>query len=591
MQARGGEPAAGDGRRGEGRFGKRLPSLAASPNALRRLLFGFAGTVVVAAWATAAYLVLDARATTYGDARKELLGAQYAMRAHVQRTFQTARAFLTVVDAWLASPSQPVSGAAFSDLQIVIDRLRRLEPGQPEIRLVDRGGRTLDSAGQPVATDAADRTLVDALRPAPVGAIHVGLPAVSRTTGADYLPLSLKAGANRFGVAFMTIEIGLEQFRRTYANLVISAPAIYGILRDDSHLLFQTPTPPDGIGRRIDRLDLAETRTRWGPIGVFEHDRLAGSGRRLSGFAFLDGYPLVTYASFLSADIDGRWRPLALDAAAFAAFVTLVTALLTSAALHLLSRYAAEAERVRAALAEAQAAHAAKSGFMAQMTHEFRTPLNAILGFSEVIGGGYLGPLPSRYQEYGADIQRAGRHLLGLVDRILDIAGLEAGTAVLRESEIELQSLVEQAVAAASASAAERGVRIQVVSDDAVRLAADRRMVAEALTGILINAVRFSPPDGTVEVRASGSDAGATIVVADDGPGIPEAVRSTLFEPFGRQHHAYIADDHPGPPLGLLLARLFMEIHGGTIAIDPRPEGGTKVTLGFPVARIVAAAT
>lgn len=568
-----------------------MPSLDGSPNVLRRLLYGFAAVVVAAAWTTTAYLVHDARQTTYSEAHQELLGAQYAMRSHAQRTLETAEAFLTSIDAWLESFSRPDTRVPPDSLGLVIARLRRLDPAHPEIRLFDRDGRVLDAAGQATATFADDREMAEALFDTPAGTVHIGLPVLSRTTGNAVMPVALRASPNRFGVTHLELEVELDQFRRTYANLLISAPAVYGILRADSSILFRTPAPRNGLGSRIDGLDLARLRAERGPIGVVEHNRFGGRpGRRLSSFAFLDDYPAMTYASFLRADVEARWRGTAVAAAAFALFVTLATGLLTAAALHLLSRYAAEAERVRRALAEAEAASSAKSSFMGRMSHEFRTPLNAILGFSEVIRDGYLGPLPPAYRDYGADIQRSGRHLLALVDQVLDIAGIQAGTTTLRETAVDLRIVLAEAAEAVAPAAEERRVDIRIHADGPqVRLVADRRMVLQAVLSILSNAVKFSPRGEPVELRVETVAGDVHVVIEDGGPGIPEAVRAYLFEPFGR-HHAHIADDRHGLRLGLLIARSFMEIHDGSIVIEPGLGRGTQVTLTFPASRVVAAA-
>lgn len=580
-----------DGGTGTGRPGWLSSSLHASPVVLRRLLYGFAIVVLTAFWGSVGYLVHDARETTYSEARKELLGAQYAMRAHAQRTLETAAAFLASVDAWLASASRTLTGSSIADLAPVIERLRRLDPDRPAIRLFDRQGRVLDGTGLATATLAGDREIVAALRNAPAGAMHVGLPALNPSTGADVLPIALKAGSNRFGVAYLAIEVQLDQFRRTYANLLISAPATYGILRSDSHILFQTPRPAKGLGWRIEELDLAQVRDRHGAIGVTEHERFDGiAGRRLSGFGFLEGFPAMTYASFLRDDIDARWRSTAVGAVVFALAVTLVTGLLTATALQLLSRYATEADRVRRALAEAEAASTAKTSFMGRMSHEFRTPLNAILGFSEVIRDGYLGPLPAAYREYGADIQRSGRHLLTLIDQVLDVAGMGAGAVTVNETVVDLETAVADAVEAVSAAAADRGVEIRVThAAPGVRLVGDRRMLRQAVLGILSNAVKFSPRDGTVELAVTASGGGVQVTVGDRGPGIPEAVRAQIFEPFG-ERHAYVAGDREGLRLGLAIARSFMVLHDGTIAVEPRPGGGTRAVLTFPASRVVRSA-
>lgn len=573
-----------------GRVRRRLPSLNPSPRTLRRLLLGFTALVLAATWGAAGLAIHEVRERTYAEARTELLGAQYAMRAHTQRTLEGAQMLLTAIDARLhdLDPADDRREASFAELAEVIDNLRTLTPDPPDIRLFDGRARLLGRDGRPVAAGAGDREILDALQDAPSGTVHIGLPVRGRSGGQMVVPLALKARTNGLGIAVLAIEVGLDQFRRTYENLLIAAPATYGLLRSDSSILLLSPSPDGGPPLRNVNLDLARIRANLGPLNTVEHSSGgAEPSRRLSGFAFLKRYPVVTFASFRSADIDARWRGTAAAIASFAGFVTLVIALLSATALRLIARYASEADRVRVALAEAEAASSAKSSFMGRMSHEFRTPLNAILGFSEVIRDGFLGPLPPAYQQYGADIQRSGRHLLSLVDQILDIAEIEAGTAILNEAVVNLPAVIAEAVEAVGPVLATNRVDLRTDIDrPALTLVADRRMVQQAIFGILANAVKFSPADSTVDIALRQDGDGVHIRIADRGPGIPDSIREYLFEPFGRRP-TYLADAQQGLGLGLLIARSFMESHGGSIAVEPHDAGGTVVILTFPTSRVV----
>jgi signal transduction histidine kinase len=244
------------------------------------------------------------------------------------------------------------------------------------------------------------------------------------------------------------------------------------------------------------------------------------------------------------------------------------------------------------ALVSAQNASRAKSNFLANMSHELRTPLNAIIGFSEMLQSEPFGPLGSaRYRGYAGDIQQSGRHLLGLINDVLDLAKAEAGRMTLSEDVGALYPDVVAPCLTLLQARAEAGrIPVAVASDlPHVAVHGDLRKLVQVLANLLTNAVKFSAPGSPVRLSGSRTaDGGLALRVADRGCGMTAAEAEMALEPFtqvggiDRQHHE-------GTGLGLPLARKLTELHGGTLAVHSAPGDGTTVTVKLPANRVVGA--
>ena len=249
-----------------------------------------------------------------------------------------------------------------------------------------------------------------------------------------------------------------------------------------------------------------------------------------------------------------------------------------------------EAHRVEldAARQQAESANRMKTEFLAHMSHELRTPLNAILGFSDFMLDEPHGPLGhASYREYMRDINDGGRHLLNVINDILDLSKIEAGAAELSEGLIDVHGLIKETVRLLRerAEQAELGIRI-AAAPNLPDLYGDRQLLKRGLLNLLSNAIKFTPAGGQITVRAGAQPGGDYLLsVSDTGIGIaPEHIEHVLT-PFGQAENV-LTRSHNGTGLGLPLVKSFVELHGGTLQLQSTPGEGTDVILRLPADRV-----
>ncbi len=232
----------------------------------------------------------------------------------------------------------------------------------------------------------------------------------------------------------------------------------------------------------------------------------------------------------------------------------------------------------------AELANRAKSEFLANMSHELRTPLNAILGFSEVICGEVLGPLGDpRYREYAHDIHRSGKHLLEIINDILDLSKVEAGRLEIHPRPVDVSELVASTLRLVHerAQMADLDVRVEITPPD-LAFHADSRLCKQILLNLLTNAIKFTPARGRIELRAERlADGGCRFIIADTGIGMSEEEVARALTPFG-QVDSVLTRRHEGTGLGLPLVAAFVAAHGGKFRIDSEKGRGTTVTIDLP---------
>jgi PAS domain S-box-containing protein len=238
---------------------------------------------------------------------------------------------------------------------------------------------------------------------------------------------------------------------------------------------------------------------------------------------------------------------------------------------------------------EARAADRAKSEFLAAMSHELRTPLNAVLGFSEIMKEETLGPVGSnQYRDYAGDIHLSGKHLLGLINDILDLSKIESGAEELHDDKIEIPELVHSALTLVGQRAGQDAINLQLeIADQIPPMRADQRKLKQIMVNLLSNAIKFSDSGSEVALWAwCRMDSGHVFQIIDTGIGIaPEDIPKALSR-FG-QVDGDLNRQYEGTGLGLPLTKALIELHGGTLDLKSHVGVGTIITVRFPAERIV----
>jgi signal transduction histidine kinase len=224
-----------------------------------------------------------------------------------------------------------------------------------------------------------------------------------------------------------------------------------------------------------------------------------------------------------------------------------------------------------------------KSAFLANMSHELRTPLNAVIGFSEMLAARYFGDLTEKQAEYVNDIHGSGKHLLSLINDILDLSKIEAGRMELEAAEFDLHAALENAITLVRERAQRGGVALRLDTDPGLSaFRGDERKLKQVVLNLLSNAVKFTPRGGTVDVAAKRADGAVEIAVRDTGAGIAPEDQEAIFEAF-RQVGTDVTRKREGTGLGLALTRRFVELHGGTIRVESAVGKGSTFTVRLPM--------
>ncbi len=238
-------------------------------------------------------------------------------------------------------------------------------------------------------------------------------------------------------------------------------------------------------------------------------------------------------------------------------------------------KYLAEKER-------AENANRAKSEFLANMSHELRTPLNAILGFSDILRNAMFGPLGSaKYDEYAKDIFDSGKHLLNVINDILDMSKIEAGHMQIDFETIDLAPLIEETLRFTSVPATQKNIRVDQTVATGLTMLGDRRAMKQVLLNLLSNSVKFTDDGGVICLRARKVGGAVILTIKDTGIGIPKAAMRKIGQPFEQVQSQY-AKSKGGSGLGLAISRSLTHLHAGKMRICSAEGVGTMISIRIP---------
>jgi signal transduction histidine kinase len=260
-------------------------------------------------------------------------------------------------------------------------------------------------------------------------------------------------------------------------------------------------------------------------------------------------------------------------------------------------RQSTERRNTAAVLADAkdaaEQANLAKSRFLATMSHELRTPLNAVIGFSDLLCRQILGPIGNeRYLGYASDIRDSGKHLLHLINDVLDHAKAEAERLVLADGPVPIGPMIEACLRMVRSQAEHGGLKLSSGVDPRIAgIRGDELRLRQALLNLLSNAIKYTPGDGHVHVAATlDADGMLRIAVEDSGIGVAEKDIPLILEPFGQVANVFNRE-HDGTGLGLPLTKKLIEAHDGTLELHSQLGVGTRIILALPAARVLLVQT
>ena len=539
----------------------------------------------------------------YQHAERRLDGLAEVTAAHVQQILTSIDLGLRSVDDDPNSPEIDISRPA-RHLHLLLSRIQSSSSALQGVGIVGPDGTVTASATnpEPPSTNLADRPFFRAHRADASLGLLLSRPVLSRPDNVVAIPVSRRlGGADGSFQGIIAARINPNYFERFFRAIEADHIALY---LSDGTLLAQHPdrdllaTPPL---REDDAIMRASRDRRAGRVTI---DPGADHTFGLASFRRLDAAPVMVVVAYDQSRILRDWsnrRDTVLGLMSVIIALTLAVTLFAR-------RRANDANLIVAANAEARAnAEAAaavaiearqqalttdrrKSEFLAHMSHEIRTPLNAIIGFSQMIEGAVLGPVSQpRYRDYAADILFSAQHLLSVINNILDMAKVEAGRWELHEDRLRLDDLIGAVIRLATALAVHERVELAVNRPlPEVAILGDERTLRQILLNLVINAIKFAGADRRVELSAAlTTDGGLEIAVIDHGEGMDADEIARALRPFesGSSRQARLRHD---TGLGLPLARVFAELHGGTLTLDSAHGRGTAARLRLPAERVVA---
>jgi signal transduction histidine kinase len=569
--------------------------IAGAQASLRRraelFIHGVAVVLALAGWVIFGAFVIEQRSDVLHDARTEVVNAQHILGSHIDTAYESAETLLKIADTWLEEASLRPIRPPLSELSHYMSALTESDERAVTLLTVDPDGTERPFSKvliqQPVSTASPRDLTKDASEDD--DAISVESQRYDSFAQSTALPLTMQAGPNAYGIKALRALLPVRTGEGPFGMLMPSMPARTGVVRPDGEIILSWPVDGAPIGAHAAALAGTAIAAPPGSATFIQIEDFPGLGHVYVSYAKVDSAPFGVFATLSSSYVAAEtWRRVQIPGliTVFASIMILLGGFLITRAVR---RSLIEAENTRRALHAAEAANEAKRQFLANMSHELRTPLNAINGFAEVMQHQLFGPLGSpQYVSYAGDILGSGKHLLGLIQTILDMARFEAGKLPLGDAPTSLKTVVRETVRLLHERTAEKrlDLHIEVAEEPLIRI--DPVHLRQIVINLLSNAIKFSKPGGVIAIDSQMMPTGGVALrVTDTGIGIPAEAIDKLFLPFSQVDSAY-SRKHDGVGLGLSICRSIMKAYGGSISMESQVDMGTMVTLTFPESRLVA---
>ncbi len=546
-------------------FKKNGPSLQRLRLATIVLVVSFAVIMV----GTAIYYLAAQYNAALDNAARTARSTANAAQAHASRTFvETYRVLEGIGEIY----AHNLDHGGFDDRslhELLAKRLKQT-PGVYVFTVFDAAFTGLVSArSYPISIDKyRDMPLKDLKKAGDdryFGPLYQNVTPVTEFQGEWSLPLALATvDKNGATTGYITALINTRYFSRFFTSLDVGAFGHVTMWTDDGRLIAASPNVPIVSGGTGDA-----------KVGNTDHITLQ--------------IPIADVPASIAVTLDARdylasWRQTRNQIAFAVAAIILAMGSFTVIILRQLAHSQKNENALRQAKAAAEEANEAKSRFLAHMSHEFRTPLNAIMGFSEIIRNKVLGDgVSAAYTSYADHIHRSGEHLLNIVNDILDMAKIESGVQPLHQDTIDMRAAMSAAASFVQGLATQRALRIAVEAPaNLPSVSGDERFIRQVLINLLSNAIKFSPPESEIALWATYRPGHwMDISVRDNGPGIEPTLLKRLGEPF-LQGNPAVSHLGKGTGLGLSICKRYMDLLGGELRIESLVGAGTTATIRFP---------
>ena len=568
----------------------------------RQTVVAIGALLIVALIATAAVTITRSRHQQLDAAGRELSQLGLTLSEETGRTIEAIGSLLTDAQSRLdvagvvTSEDMRRYAGAKEFHQYLQGRVRDSQQIDA-LSVFDSDGRLIASSREWPAPelDVSDREYFLISRDTSTTIPVIGEPVRSRITGEWVINYARRvSGPDGTFLGIIVGAIQASYFEDFYRAISEDSERAIALFRRDGILLARYPQADAGIGSNLGHRPVFTETLAKATSGILYGSSAIDHLPRLMATRAVRNYPLAIVVSNTQRTILAAWQRLTvviLCITGAAIMLIVFLGVLLDRQLRLQSRIAeTQAERTRAdhARQAAEISSKAKSDFLANMSHELRTPLNAVIGFAEMLQSGTFGALNAKQSEYVRDIRMSGRHLLGLINTVLDMAKIEAGRFDLHEELIEPAALFDDAVMFLDLHAKKRGVELKVAAPkDLPLMLADRRAVLQVILNLLTNALNFTTAGGSVTLMASVAESGALeIAVADTGIGISAAAMDRIFEPF-QSADASLSRKLGGAGLGLAVSKMLVERHGGSLRLESAIGKGTTVHIRLPAERVV----